>query len=236
MAPPPGKLDKKAILAEHFLLQHLPGKTLDELMQYARVQAHGKNQVIVRKGDAGSGMMAVVSGRVKISTVSSDGREIILDFVNPGEVFGEIALLDEQARTADAVALEPTELLVLERRDFLPFLQRHPNTCLKLLSLFCSRLRQTNALVEDALFLNVESRLAKRLLHFAAQTGRRRPDGILIPLKLPQREIAALIGVTRETVNKQLSAWQERGWVKLESGSIVLTNKAVLEALVNRSL
>jgi CRP-like cAMP-binding protein len=226
------QLDKRAILAEHFLLHHLPADTLDELARYARVQKYQKNQMIVRKGDPGTGMMAVITGRVKISTVSPEGREIIIDFVNPGELFGEIALIDSRERTADVVALAATQLLVLERRDFLPFLERHPRTCIKLLSLLCSRLRQTTALVEDSLFQNVEYRLAKRLLRFAAQFGESRADGILLPLQLSQREIAALIGVTRETVNKQLGAWQERGWVEVRRGAVLVRDADALEGLV----
>ena len=179
----------REILKGHFLLQYLPVETLDNISRYARLQKFAKGDVIVRKGTVGTGMMAVVEGRVKISAVSPDGKEVILDFINPGEVFGEIALLDNRERTADATAMETCQILVLERRDFLPFLERHPQTCIKLLSVFCGRLRQTNQLIEDSLFLNVESRFAKRLLGFARQYGEPRPDGILIRLKLsPARD------------------------------------------------
>ncbi|MFQ5954255.1 MAG: Crp/Fnr family transcriptional regulator [Kiloniellales bacterium] len=226
-------LEKRAILEGHFLLHHLPAETLENLSRYVRLQKFAKGDVIVQKGAAGSGMMAVVEGRVKISTVSPDGKEIILDFINPGEVFGEIALLDKRERTADAIAMEACRVLVLERREFLPFLERHPKTCIKLLSVLCGRLRHTNQLIEDSLFLNVESRLAKRLLGFTRQYGEPRPDGILVRLKLSQREIAALIGVTRESINKQLSAWQERGWVKVSRGSILVTDIEALESVVD---
>ncbi len=231
-----GPLDKRAILEGHFLLHHLPVEALDSLSRYARVQKFAKGDVIVRKGAAGNGMMAVVEGRVKISTVSPDGKEVILDFINPGEVFGEIALLDNRERTANAVAMEACQVLVLERRDFLPFLERHPRTCIKLLSVLCGRLRQTNLLIEDSLFLNIESRLAKRLLGFTRQYGEPRPEGILIHLKLSQQEIAALIGVTRESVNRQLGTWQERGWVKVSRGAILVTNIEALESVVDLDL
>jgi CRP-like cAMP-binding protein len=229
-------LDKRAILERHFLLHHLPVEVLDNLSRFARVQKFAKGDVIVRKGAAGNGMMAVVEGRVKISTVSPDGKEVILDFINPGEVFGEIALLDNRERTANAVAMEACQVMVLERRDFLPFLERHPQACIKLLSVLCGRLRQTNQLIEDSLFLNVASRLAKRLLDFTRQYGERRSEGILIHLKLSQQEIGALIGVTRESVNKQLSAWQERGWVKVSRGAILVTNIEALESVVDLDL
>ena len=141
-----------------------------------------------------------------------------------------------KAREYLATAMEACLVLVLERRDFLPFLERHPQTCIKLLSVLCGRLRQTNLLIEDSLFLNVESRFAKRLLGFARQYGEPKPDGILIRLKLSQQEIAALIGVTRESVNKQLSAWQERGWVKVSRGAILVTDIEALESVVDITL
>ncbi len=227
-------LDKRAILEEHFLLQHLPVETLDNLSRYARLQKFAKGDVIVQKGAAGNGMMVVVEGRVKISTVSPDGKEVILDFINPDEVIGEIALLDNRERTADATAMEACQVLVLERRDFLPFLERHPKTCIKLLSVLCGRLRQTNQLIEGV--LNVESRFVKRLLGFARQYGEPRPEGILIRLKLSQKEIATLIGVTRESVNRQLSALQERGWVKVSRDAILITDIEALESVVDFDL
>ena len=231
-----GPLDKRAILEGHFLLRHLPVEALDDLSRYARVLEFAKGDVIVRKGATGNGMMAVVEGRVKISAVSPDGKEVILDFINPGEVFGEIALLDNRERTADATAMEACQVLVLERRDFLPFLELHPRTCIKLLSVLCGRLRKTDQLIEDSLFLKVESRLAKRLLGFTRHYGEPRPEGTLIHLKLSQQEIAALIGVTRESVNKQLSAWQKRGWVKVSRGAILVTDIEALESLVDLDL
>ena len=98
-------------------------------------------------------MMVVVRGRVKVCSHSEDGKELVLNLINPGEVVGEIALLDGADRTADAVTLTETELLVLERRDFVPFLQRHPDACMRLFAVLCERLRKTSELLEEALFL-----------------------------------------------------------------------------------
>jgi len=228
------KLDKKAILGGHSLLRHLSDDELDELVRYARAQRHAKGEMIFRKWTPGTGMMAVASGRVKICSVSMDGKEFVLNFVNPGEIFGEIALLDGEDRTADATALEDTEVVVLERRDFMPFLERHPRTCIKLLGVLCRRLRHTNELIEDTLFLNVAGRLAKRLVRFARVYGKQLPDGILIPLKLSQREIAALIGVTRESINKQLRAWQEARCIRVDRGLITITDMAALEEMAEQ--
>lgn len=227
----PNRLDKKAILAEHFLLRHLPSEELDELVRHARVQNYAKGELILRKWSPGGGMMAVISGRVKICSVSFDGKEIVLDILRAGEIFGEMGLIDGGDRSADAVALEPSQLLILERRDFLPFLERHPQTCIKLLAILCGRLRQANGMIEDTVFLNIEARLARRLNHLAERYGEERPEGILIPLKLSQREIAALIGVTRESVNKQLRAWQEERYIQVDRGIITITDREAFEDL-----
>ncbi len=228
------KIDKKAILGEHFLLRHLSDAELDEVVRYARAQSHAKGEMIFRKWTPGTGMMAVASGRVKICSVSADGKEFVLNHVDAGEIFGEIALLDGEDRTADAIAMEDTEVVVLERRDFLPFLERHPQTCIKLLGILCGRLRHTNELIEDTVFLNVAGRLAKRLIRFARMYGKQLPDGILIPLKLSQREIAALIGVTRESINKQLRAWQAERCIRVDRGIITITDMAALEKLAEQ--
>ncbi len=229
------KIDKKAILAGHSLLRHLSDAELDEVARYARAQRHAKGEMIFRKWTPGTGMMAVASGRVKICSVSADGKEFVLNHVNAGEIFGEIALLDGEDRTADATAMEDTEVVVLERRDFLPFLDRNPQTCIKLLGILCGRLLNTNELIEDTLFLNVAGRLAKRLIRFARMYGKQLPDGILIPLKLSQREIAALIGVTRESINKQLRAWQEDRCIRVDRGIITITDISALEDLAEQA-
>ena len=115
-----------AVLAGHFLLRDLPGDDLDKLASYAKAVRYPAHHVVFRKGDPGDGMMAVVSGRIKIRSYSADGKELVLNVIRPGELFGEIALLDAKPRTADAVTMEACELLVLERRDFLPFLADRP--------------------------------------------------------------------------------------------------------------
>ena len=124
----------RALLAEHFLLRHLPPPDLERLAAFAKMQSLGAGEPVFMKGDPAAGMMVVVSGRVRITSSSADGKEMVLNIINPGEVFGEIALIDGVERTADATAAEATELLLLERRDFLPYLERHPDLSLELLT------------------------------------------------------------------------------------------------------
>src|SRR6202011_5932621 len=130
-----------------------------------------------------------------------------------GQVFGEVALLDCRARTADAVAMTDCELMVIDRRDFIPFLHREPNVALKLIEILCARIRRTSAQVEDVMYLSLPARLAKALLELS---GGVEASATRHKVHIAQRELGNVAGMSRESTNKQLRAWEERGWVHLE--------------------
>jgi CRP/FNR family cyclic AMP-dependent transcriptional regulator len=222
-------LDKRKLLENHVLLGQLASGDLDKLVSYARVVRYRADDNIFLKGSPGTGMMAVIAGRVKITAPSPDGKEVILNLINPGEIFGEIALLDGKERTADAVALTDCELLVLERRDFLPFLNARPELCVRLLAILCERLRRTSEQVEEILFLELPGRFARSLLRLAQSHGEKVAGGTRITLPLSQREFGEMVGISREGINKQLHAWQREGWLSLEKGEIVIRNTAALK-------
>jgi CRP/FNR family transcriptional regulator, cyclic AMP receptor protein len=149
-------------------------------------------------------MFALISGRVKIVTLSPEGKEVVLAILVSGDVFGEISMIDGRARTATVLAVENSALLVLERRDLMPFLERHPRVAIKMLESICQRLRTTDELLEDVVFLDLPSRLAKRLLLLAEHYGKNTGQGTRIEMKLSQTEIGNMVGTSRESVNKQL--------------------------------
>ena len=150
--------------------------------------------------------------------------------VHGGEIFGEIALLDGGERTADATAMTDCDLLVIDHRDFIPFLERRTDACLLLLKLLCQRLRQTNRYVEEALFEQIASRMAKALMRLASEEGHK--NGGPVSLRLSQQELGQMIGVSRESVNKQLHIWQRAGLVELGKRLIVLRDPADLEDMI----
>ena len=169
---------RRALLAQHFLLAQLDEAALDTLLAVASERRFTNGQVIFQKGDPGTSMMAVLSGRVRISAYSEDGREIILNMVDPGQLFGEIALLDGKERSADATAMGKTELLILDRRDFLPFLERNPKIAVQLIEVLCDRVRRTSEMVESIAFLDFRGKAGELLLQMAEklrQADRRRP-------------------------------------------------------------
>jgi len=192
---------------------------LERISTYVRIRSVAKGSTIFEKGDAGVGLIGVVSGSVKISVTSADGRDIVLNIIRPGEVFGEIALLDGRARTANATAMSDCELIVIERREFIPFLRSEPDVTLKLMEILCSRLRKTSEQVQDVTFLNLSTRLAKTLLRLTANAGPSKPAG---KVAITQREISQIVGRSRESTNKQLRAWVKRGWIRLERGSVTV--------------
>jgi CRP-like cAMP-binding protein/DNA-binding winged helix-turn-helix (wHTH) protein len=158
-------INREAVLASHLLMRHLRPGELHQLAASATVVRHPRHTRAFQKGDAGDTMMMVIRGRVKICTQSDEGKELVLNIIRHGGLFGEIALLDEGPRTADAVMLEETDLLVLERTRLLPVLASNPEVMLRLTTVLCQRLRQTNAHLEDTVLREAPSRLARGLLH-----------------------------------------------------------------------
>jgi CRP-like cAMP-binding protein len=206
---------------------------LEEILSLASERRFRRGQMIFQRGDEGSALMAVLRGRVRISSVSGDGKELTLNVINPGEIFGEIALLDGQPRSADAAAIEDTLLLVVERRQFLPVLRQSEDLFLRLLAVLCSRLRRTSLALEEIALFDLPVRLARVLLKLAEDYGRPVPGGTRIDLKLSQRDLSNLVAASRESVNKQLRTWRTSGAVNLEDGFIVLRRPGELNRLTD---
>jgi CRP-like cAMP-binding protein len=225
--------EKRQIFEGHFLLGKLTPDEVDTLLHYARVERYPAGEEIYAKGSPGLSMMAVLRGAAKMTSVSPEGKEIVLNIMNPGDIFGEIALLDGGERSADAIAMTDCELLVLHRRDFMPLLEKHADMCLILLRILCQRLRQTSEQVEDVLFRHLESRVAKALLHLAEGTNPQAVPGSPVELHVSQRELGSMAGGSRESVNKILQSWHKAGWIELGKGTIVLRNLAAIERLVS---
>jgi CRP-like cAMP-binding protein len=217
-----------AVLRKHPIFCDLDPEALDQLCRYAKHSSLKRGATIVSKGDPGNSLIAVISGTVKISVSSPDGRSAILNLIGPGETFGEVAVLDGLARTADATANTNCEIYVIDRRDFLPFVRSQPALAMKFIQLLCTRLRWTSDQVEEVILQNLPGRLASALLrltekHKLAQGGR--------TIAITQQEISEMVGMTRESINKQLRAWATRNWVRLEHGAIVVLNPEMLREL-----
>ncbi len=224
---------RRAALQGSPLFDDMRPEELDEILKLATERRFRRGQTIFQRGDNGSSLMAVLRGRVRISSVSGDGKELTLNVINQGEIFGEIALLDGEPRSADATAIEDTLLLVVERRQFLPFLAQNQSLFLRLLAVLCARLRRTSTALEEIALFDLPVRLARVLLKLAQDYGRPGTAGTRIDLKLSQRDLSNLVAASRESVNKQLRAWREAGTVDQEDGFIVLRRPADLRRLTD---
>jgi CRP/FNR family transcriptional regulator, cyclic AMP receptor protein len=223
----------RELFTSHPVLSGLSADELDHVLGFVIAQRLGAGEVMFRKGDAGQSMMLITAGTVKISTLGPDGREAVLAVLGEGEIIGEMAILDNKPRSADASTLEPCEVLVLRQRDFLPFLERNPAVAVRLLGMMSERLRRTSELLEDRMLRNLPGRLAKALLDLGKCGEAPCPPGTRVPITVRQRVFASLLGTTRESLNKLLRAWEKEGLIRLERGTVVLERPADLAALVD---
>jgi CRP/FNR family transcriptional regulator, cyclic AMP receptor protein len=230
---PPRVLDKLAPLRNHPLFREFPPAVIEHFGTYMTRRSVRRGATIFAKGDPGSGLMAVLWGSVKISVPTADGREAVLNIINPGEIFGEMALLDGRPRSADAVAMDDCELMVIDRRDFIPFLREQPDIALKFIEILCARIRHTSEQVEDVMYLSFPGRLAKTLLQL---TGGPEASAAHRNIRITQRELSSIIGMSRESTNKQLRAWENRKWVRLQRGGIAVLNPAALAKLATEGM
>lgn len=223
---------RRAVLAKHFLLKEANGKMLDQLVASSIVVSYGNRQRIFDKGDEGDRLLGVLGGQVRIYVMSSEGRELIMNVIMPGELFGEISLIDGKPRSASAVAIGATDLLHIRRSDFMTLLRQNCELSLRFMEVLCERVRWTSGLLEDASLLDLPARLAKRLLNLAEGIGEKQGDGIRIGLKLSQTDLGNMLGVTREAVNKQLREWKRDGLVDMHEGQMLILDPEGLGDLV----
>lgn len=208
------------------LFRGLPQPVLERIAGLAVQRSYRNGEIIFSQGDPGDALYAVVTGKIRISAGAADGREISLNIMEPGDTFGEIALLDGGTRTASATATVASELVSIRRDHFIGMVEREPRVALELLRLCGERLRWTSGLVEDAALLNASARLAKRLLSLGQLHGQRSKTGLT--LRISQEDLATFLGVSRQVVNQYLQGWKARGWVMLGRGAVTVRDEAAL--------
>ncbi|MGV8840644.1 MAG: Crp/Fnr family transcriptional regulator [Bauldia sp.] len=211
-----------ALLGGCVLFQALDEETKRALALRAVRKRYAPDDTIFAVGAPGHAMMAIAAGTVRISYPTTRGRAIVLADLGPGEIFGEVALLDGRERSATATAVGPCEVVVLERCHVVPVLRERPDVCLRLLDLLCARLRRADERMADIAFSQLPARLAKTILARAGEGER---------LDLSQADMADMVGSARENVNRQLRAWKRHGIVDLGVGWISIRRRADLVAI-----
>lgn len=223
---------EQSVLTRVPLFAELEQRELIELNRCLRGKQFQKGEVIFLEGDPGTSLYIIESGRVRIVLTSAEGKEVLLTVLGPSDFFGDLALLDGEPRSADAVAQESGRLVLLQRDDFLRFVESHPRAATRLLAILSRRLRRNAQYLQDAAFLDIPGRLARLILQLADADGQVEPTGTVVRSRLTQTELASMVGSSRESVNKWLRAYQRQGLIRWQHGQITVLDRHGLRGLV----
>jgi CRP/FNR family cyclic AMP-dependent transcriptional regulator len=223
-------MDLPNLIAETPLLSPLPPEDRQTVAGSFVRRSYPKGETIFRMGDPGTHLYLIEAGRVKITTTSPDGREALVAIIGRGEIFGELALFDAGLRTADARTMEQTVLHALSHDIFRRYVQAHPKVAWEMFRILAGRLRAADEAIQDVVFFDVPGRVARRLLDLAKRHGSVNGEALRIDVPITQEEIAQMVGASRESVNKALAGFIERGWVSLEDRTYSILNPEALKS------
>ncbi|WP_204015989.1 Crp/Fnr family transcriptional regulator [Sphaerimonospora thailandensis] len=232
MASKGGTVSTEEVLSKAPLFSALDREGAAALRTSVTIVELPKGRTLFSENETGDRLYVVLEGKIKLSRAAPDGRENLLSVLGPGEMFGELSLFDPRPRTASAIALTDVRLAGLGHDDLRPWLTGRPEVALHLLRALAQRLRRTNDVLADLVFTDVPGRVAKQLLDLADRFGQKTDDGIRVHHDLTQEELAQLVGASRETVNKALADFAQRGWLRIEAKAVVIMD---WERLYNRS-
>jgi CRP-like cAMP-binding protein len=200
--------------------------TIHDLM---KKKSFKRDDVIFSQEEMGDSLFIIVNGRIKVALYSETGKELILSILKSGDFFGEMSLLDGEPRSANIIAVEDSTLLILERKDFISYLEKSPSLSLKILKIMSKRLRITDEQIGSLALLDVYGRIARFLINVAKTDGKKVDEGIIIEPKLTHQEIAGMVGTSRETVSRTLSDLQKKGLLIFKEKHILIKNEAIEE-------
>ncbi len=206
---------------------------MQEMERITRMQEVKKRQPLYLPGDPSSNVYLLKQGRVKLASTATSGKEVTFEILEPGEVFGELDVLEDSPRSTSAEALDDALICVIPRQDFDRYLAMHPNVTVKLTKLIGLRLKKIQSRVEDLVFRDVPARLAHLLLELRKSEGVAEGSGTRLRVKLTHQEMANLIGCSRETVSTILGQFRDGGLVRMDGRAITIVNEKGLSRLVS---
>ena len=217
------------LLTSHSLFANCEPDELSDILLRGHHRSYKRDQEIMAQGDQGDSLFMVLAGLARVSMLAANGREIVLDYAEPGAVLGEIAFLDMGERTASVHAIDPVEVLILSRSAFDEIVDRHPGMAMRLLRAMARRLRQSNQVIEADRAYTSGPRLARFLLRLLIAGNDNQPESAgHLKLALSQGELGNFAGMSREQINRQLSAWAESGVVTLKGGRVTILDRMAL--------
>ncbi len=206
------------------LFENLDDETLLKISKLGKKRAFARDSVVLMEHETGHALFVIVSGKVKVSRESDDGREVILTYLNPNDFFGEMALIDGLARSATVTAIEETELFIIERADFLDLLYDHPEVSISLLQELTKRLRAADMKIKSLSLKDAEGKVATVILQIADEVGKIR-QGVVEIEKLPfQHDLANMAGTSRETISRTLHSFVKKGLIELDGNKLRIPN------------
>ena len=211
------------------LFSGLHEEDIQSLIGAVTRRKYPRDAVIFFESDPGDAMFMIIAGRVKVTILSDDGREIILSILSDRDFFGEMALLDNEPRSATAIAVQDTEVAVIHQKDFLSIVEKRPRVAINLLSALSDRLRKANHQIGSLALLDVYGRVAGVLLEMARDTGIRLKDGRIRFRRPTHQEIANMIGATRETVSRTISDLHRQGYIEISGKNVVIQDQFAKE-------
>ncbi|HEY5649070.1 MAG TPA: Crp/Fnr family transcriptional regulator [Nitrospiria bacterium] len=217
------------------LFSDLPDQDIKMMEETTRMEAVKRREVIFLPGDPAQTVFLLKTGRVKLSRINEDGKEWTMAILEPGEVFGELEMLEGSKRDTVAEALDDCSICVMQRPDFEAMLKKDPNTSLRLTKLVGLRLKKIENRVENLVFRDVPSRLAQLLIQLSEEVGVKDARGILFRVKITHQDLASLIGSTRETVSATLGEFKKKGLIDIDQRRIILKDSKGLSDLVSSS-
>lgn len=223
-------IDRVGMLRQLPLLRGIDDAALADLARRFVVRERPAGFVLVAQDEPGDTLHVLESGRARVVRAGEGGRDVTLAHIHAGDLFGEMAVLDGRPRSASVVALTPVRVLVLGRDALVEHVNAHPTTAFRLLAEMARRLRRANEVIADLALCEVEVRLARTLVALAREDGVETPEGLLLRARPTQAELASMVGTCRETVSRQVAAWQRRGWIALRGQHLALSRDLVAYA------
>jgi len=204
------------------LFSELSEKDLREIIKLAVRQVYKKDNMILIEEEIGSTMFIILEGRVKISRISEEGREVILSILSEGDFFGEMSILDGQNRSANVVTLDDSKIMIIRREDFLQMLHDYPQIAINLLKELAHRLRRSDSQIKSLSLQNATGKVASTLLRIADDSGKIHMGQVEIPRLPPQQDLANMAGTSRETISRVIKALTKEGYLKKEGSRLII--------------
>ncbi|WP_087117012.1 CRP-like cAMP-activated global transcriptional regulator GlxR [Corynebacterium urinipleomorphum] len=211
-------------LARAGIFQGVDPDAVVNLISQMQTESFSRGTTIFDEGEPGDTLYIIIEGKVKLARHAPDGRENLLSVMGPSDMFGELSIFDPGPRTSSAVCVTEVEAATMDSEMLRTWINDHPEISQQLLRVLARRLRRTNASLADLIFTDVPGRVAKTLLQLANRFGTQEGSGLRVNHDLTQEEIAQLVGASRETVNKALATFAQRGWIRLEGKSVVIVD------------